>query len=309
MNDVAKELGKSPRELLTWLADNGEFVKSATSSIESPVIRRLREAFPQAPDPDQPSQPDDRRLFAAQHAAPTTLSPEMGFRPDPPPPGRIPTSRRIAQNERPEVEAPATSITAISAWAEPGHRVFRDGDTGVSYGRLLAPFIVGASEILVTDPYLRSFEQIRNLVEFLGVVARSNLNGAQMSVKLLTSVASEPNAAYKQMELLNRTTKSVKAAGIALSYDFDSTIHDRSILTDTGWKILLGRGLDIFKPYPSGPLELCTRVQELRKVRSFEVTYVRRDPAQRDGASILPRSPVPEQERLPPPGSASPPST
>jgi len=49
VHELAKELGLESKALLTWLKDNGEFVKSASSTIESPVARKLREAFPAAP--------------------------------------------------------------------------------------------------------------------------------------------------------------------------------------------------------------------------------------------------------------------
>ncbi|OKL48916.1 translation initiation factor IF-2 [Boudabousia liubingyangii] len=43
VHELAKELGISSKELLEVLRTNGEFVKSASSSIEEPVARRIRE--------------------------------------------------------------------------------------------------------------------------------------------------------------------------------------------------------------------------------------------------------------------------
>ncbi|AOZ72892.1 translation initiation factor IF-2 [Boudabousia tangfeifanii] len=43
VHELAKELGITSKELLQVLKDNGEFVKSASSSIEEPVARRIRE--------------------------------------------------------------------------------------------------------------------------------------------------------------------------------------------------------------------------------------------------------------------------
>lgn len=43
VHELAKELGISSKDLLAKLADMGEFVKSASSTIEPPVARRLRE--------------------------------------------------------------------------------------------------------------------------------------------------------------------------------------------------------------------------------------------------------------------------
>ena len=49
VHELAKELGLESKNVLSWLKDNGEFVKSASSTIEAPVARKLREAFPAAP--------------------------------------------------------------------------------------------------------------------------------------------------------------------------------------------------------------------------------------------------------------------
>ncbi|HEX5336200.1 MAG TPA: translation initiation factor IF-2 N-terminal domain-containing protein, partial [Propionicimonas sp.] len=41
--ELAKELGLESKELLQTLNDMGEFVRSASSTIEAPVVRRLKE--------------------------------------------------------------------------------------------------------------------------------------------------------------------------------------------------------------------------------------------------------------------------
>ncbi|WP_328354205.1 translation initiation factor IF-2 [Mycobacterium sp. NBC_00419] len=45
VHELAKELGVSSKEVLARLSEQGEFVKSASSTVEAPVARRLREAF------------------------------------------------------------------------------------------------------------------------------------------------------------------------------------------------------------------------------------------------------------------------
>ena len=42
--------------------------------------------------------------------------------------------------------------------------------------------------------------------------------------------------------------KSLIKYGIEFTYEFSETHHDRSIRTDDGWIIDIGRGLDIYKP-------------------------------------------------------------
>ncbi|MDY5585293.1 MAG: translation initiation factor IF-2 [Arcanobacterium sp.] len=50
VHELAKELGIPSKQLLEVLKENGEFVKSASSSIEAPVVRRAREYFDQHPE-------------------------------------------------------------------------------------------------------------------------------------------------------------------------------------------------------------------------------------------------------------------
>lgn len=47
---LAKELGVTSKEVLAKLTDMGEYVKSASSTVEAPVARKVREAFPAAAD-------------------------------------------------------------------------------------------------------------------------------------------------------------------------------------------------------------------------------------------------------------------
>ena len=44
--ELAKELGVESKAVVAKLQEMGEFVRSASSTIEAPVVRRLREAFP-----------------------------------------------------------------------------------------------------------------------------------------------------------------------------------------------------------------------------------------------------------------------
>ena len=65
--------------------------------------------------------------------------------------------------------------------------------------------------------------------------------------------------------------------GIVFEVEFaePQTIHDRSISTDTGWTILLGRGLDIFQRMSDSPFDLATKYQKYRELKAFGITYLR----------------------------------
>jgi len=71
---------------------------------------------------------------------------------------------------------------------------------------------------------------------------------------------------------------SCAAAGISFSWEYDGTgtIHARHIVTDTGWKITLDRGLDVFQRYEmNDAFSLNNRLQETRPCKAFEITYIR----------------------------------
>ena len=53
--ELAKELGVESKALMAKLGELGEFVRSASSTIEPPVVRKLRDIYP-APS-EQPAPP------------------------------------------------------------------------------------------------------------------------------------------------------------------------------------------------------------------------------------------------------------
>src|SRR5690606_22974202 len=46
-----------------------------------------------------------------------------------------------------------------------GHKVFNENQKGVTFADLFWPWLEGATNIVVTDPYIRMFHQVRNLME------------------------------------------------------------------------------------------------------------------------------------------------
>ncbi|MGB9035593.1 MAG: translation initiation factor IF-2 N-terminal domain-containing protein, partial [Paeniglutamicibacter sp.] len=48
VHELAKELGITSKDAVAKLQEMGEFVRSASSTIEAPVVRKLRTAFPNA---------------------------------------------------------------------------------------------------------------------------------------------------------------------------------------------------------------------------------------------------------------------
>lgn len=85
------------------------------------------------------------------------------------------------------VEEPVVNATEPKEKGLKEHQlVYEEGQKGVSYDVLFGPYLAGAAEILVTDPYIRAYFQIRNMMEFLETVARFKAPEDEVHVKLIT---------------------------------------------------------------------------------------------------------------------------
>jgi ATP-dependent Lon protease len=176
----------------------------------------------------------------------------------------------------------ATEAAGPGKIAEPelfqGHRDYQEGQRGVSYDALLVPYLNGASQITIVDPYVRMFHQARNLMELIEGIARSKDPADEVALKLVTVENQEgPEKLQSQFRYLLQIKQSAAVLGIVFDVEFvePQAIHDRSISTDTGWKIILGRGLDIFQRLSDSPFDLATRYQKYRELKAFGVTYLR----------------------------------
>ena len=52
--ELAKELGMESKVVLVKLQELGEFVRSASSTVEPPVVRKMRELYPAAAPTETP---------------------------------------------------------------------------------------------------------------------------------------------------------------------------------------------------------------------------------------------------------------
>ncbi|MFV2095095.1 translation initiation factor IF-2 [Micromonospora sp. LOL_014] len=89
VHELAKELGVESKTVLAKLKEMGEFVKSASSTVEAPVARRLRGAFAAASQSSSPTAP------ARPAASPTnSTEPRVSAKPAPPRRPAAPSSMR-----------------------------------------------------------------------------------------------------------------------------------------------------------------------------------------------------------------------
>ena len=176
---------------------------------------------------------------------------------------------------------PGTSQAAVTpATVEPElkehHIVVAENQRGISYDQLFGPYVRGASHITITDPYIRLFYQARNLMEMLETVVKHKSEVDEVVVSLIT--VEDEFKGDQQREWLNQIQSSMLTVGIKFAYSFDNSgaQHARHIVTDTGWKISLDRGLDIFQQYDmNDAFQLTNRMQKQRPCKAFEVTYIR----------------------------------
>ncbi len=158
---------------------------------------------------------------------------------------------------------------------KPGHIVVPENSKGWSYRRLFAQHLKGARKITISDPYVRLFFQVRNMMEFLEMVHEITPEGDEVAVHLITQ--SDADSCVWQDENLNQIVASFTGSRVAFTWELDHNpnFHARSIVTDTGWKISIDRGLDIFQKFEAGPFSIEQAIQEARLTRGAEITYLR----------------------------------
>jgi len=156
------------------------------------------------------------------------------------------------------------------------HLSFKENQKGITYNSLFGPYIKGSHKITLTDPYVRIFFQIRNLMEFIETIITNKVDEESILFHLIT-IADE-RTPENQLEYFKQIQLSAQNAGVIFTWEFDTTqtIHARNIVTDTGWKISLDRGLDIFQQYAmNDTFSLSNRLQEYRSCKAFEITYIK----------------------------------
>ncbi len=113
-------------------------------------------------------------------------------------------------------------------------------------------------------------------MELMETIIKSKPIEDEVAVHLIT-IANDRDP-EQQIEYFTEIQNNVQAAGISFTWEFDrtETIHARHIVTDTGWKISLDRGLDIFQQYAmNDAFSLSNKMQKFRSCKGFEVTYIK----------------------------------
>ena len=188
-----------------------------------------------------------------------------------------PTATPDAAPPSTDTQDAATKPTvALEQVPKEQHLAFQENQRGVSFDALFGPYLAGAKRIVITDPYVRMFHQLRNLMELMETISKVKDADEEVAVHAVT-VEDEFNG-DRQSENLQKIADACQNVGIQFTwaYDTSGTKHDRDITTDNGWKIVLSRGLDVFQRFEfNDAFNFANRLQQHRQCKEFNVTYVR----------------------------------
>ena len=168
----------------------------------------------------------------------------------------------------------AVAVPAPVDEATEGAVMVSENQTGIDYEILFAKHLRGAKEILIVDPFIRKFHQARNMMDLLSVILKGKAREEEVTVKLRTAKDEfDPTAQEKYFEQI---AEAYAPEGIAFAWEYLDNLHDRWIDTNTGWHIIMGRGLDIFQQFDGrNAFSIQNVVPSRRQCKAFSVTYMK----------------------------------
>jgi ATP-dependent Lon protease len=188
----------------------------------------------------------------------------------------------VAQVAVPTNSEPSVSIAASAPFSgestQPAsglneqHFTILYGDTGHSYETIIGPYLRGAKEVTIEDPYIRASHQIQNFVRFCETCLKS---GSIRTINLVSSYDSTAQLA-EFSEKMEDLKQSLVEADVVLNIAINPNLHDREIRIDNGWHIKIGRGLDFYQK-PGSWFEVGANDLTLRKCLETKVDIFRVD--------------------------------
>ena len=108
-------------------------------------------------------------------------------------------------------------------------------------------------------------------MELCSLFYKKNQDAETIKIKLVTW--NDPEYQQTSIDNFEEIKDSLSEMNIVFDYEFKASAHDRSILTNNGWKILLGRGLDMWQK-SNGRYDIAEYLQEKRKCKEFDVVVI-----------------------------------
>jgi ATP-dependent Lon protease len=147
----------------------------------------------------------------------------------------------------------------------------KDNQTGITYKNLFGAYLKEAKSIKLIDPYIRMVHQFERLAEFCIMLSDFADESNEISLHVITWNDEDKKDLSNQN--FTELAESLENLNIKLSWELCPG-HDRSIKTDTGWLISLGRGLDIYER-PDSKFDIAGFLQKSRKCKACDITYNR----------------------------------
>src|SRR5690606_5186872 len=92
----------------------------------------------------------------------------------------------IPKSDVAENSQPKKSETIILS-LEPGEKIIRDNQSGISYDNLFGAYLLNATDFNITDPYIRLPYQLRNFMELAKLISEKKDPDTEVKLHLITS--------------------------------------------------------------------------------------------------------------------------
>ncbi len=162
---------------------------------------------------------------------------DQAVSPAPTPPSPAQPSPTDASN----MQGPAPAVEQVEAVER--HYTIAYGDTGHSYDTIFGPYLQGAKQVFIEDPYVRMPHQVTNFVRFCETVIKA---ATVRRVTLVTSFDQQTDLAALQ-DKLDELKASLLEYDVTLEVRVNDKLHDREVRLDNGWTVKIGRGLDFYQ--------------------------------------------------------------
>ena len=194
---------------------------------------------PESKEAQATQQPVRKKLDPDMESEEPVIAPDEELLPEP------------ASTEKPEHESKEASIKeetlkpSSDGDQEPQEQHFTIfyGDTDHGYDSIIGPYLKGAKEVTVEDPYVRVTHQIQNFVRFCETVVKLSM---VRKINLITSYDEKTNISDMR-DNLEEVKQSLLDIDVVLDLKLNPKMHDREIRIDNGWIIKIGRGLDFYQ--------------------------------------------------------------
>ena len=126
--------------------------------------------------------------------------------------------------EESKEDTPETRTEKPKLNLQPHQVIIKDNQTGISYKKLFANYLKGASYITIQDPYIRMYYQFNNLLEFCVMLGNNKEPEEEINLEIVTWNHEE----YRNdsIALFDDLIAAVQSLGINLTYKMEQH-HDR----------------------------------------------------------------------------------